>query len=73
VCPADSGELVFGHLAPQLFDGARAGGSGDGLSISRSIVEAHDGQSWAEKIVGRGAIFHCLLPVARQTVVAVAR
>jgi C4-dicarboxylate-specific signal transduction histidine kinase len=37
-------------------------GLGMGLSISRSIVEAHRGLIWAERSAGHGAIFHCVLP-----------
>jgi two-component system, LuxR family, sensor kinase FixL len=39
-------------------------GLGMGLSISRSIVEAHRGRLWAEKNPDRGAIFYFTLPVS---------
>jgi len=42
-------------------------GLGMGLSISRSIVQAHGGRLWAENIAS-GAVFRCVLPVAQQTV-----
>jgi signal transduction histidine kinase len=41
-------------------------GLGMGLSISRSIVQAHSGRLWAENSAGGGAIFRCVLPVAQK-------
>ena len=48
-------------------------GLGVGLSISRSIVQAHGGRIWAENSAGSGAIFSCVWPVAQQTVATTAR
>jgi signal transduction histidine kinase len=38
-------------------------GMGMGLSICRSIIEAHEGQLWVTANKGRGAIFHFTVPV----------
>jgi signal transduction histidine kinase len=36
---------------------------GMGLSICRSIIEAHEGRLWVTADKGRGAIFHFTVPV----------
>jgi len=41
----------------------KAHGMGMGLSICRSIIEAHEGRLWATTDKGRGAIFHFTVPV----------
>jgi signal transduction histidine kinase len=38
-------------------------GMGMGLSICRSIIEAHEGQLWVTADKRRGAIFHFTVPV----------
>jgi signal transduction histidine kinase len=44
---------------------SKAKGMGMGLSIARSIVEAHNGQIWAENQDGGGALFRIRLPLER--------
>jgi len=39
-------------------------GLGLGLSVSRSLVEAHGGRLWAESGLAGGAAFHFSLPTA---------
>ena len=40
-----------------------SGGRGLGLSIVKQIVEAHQGQAWAESDEGVGSCFYFRLPV----------
>jgi len=40
----------------------KSGGLGLGLSICRSIIEAHNGRLWASPNVPRGATFHFVAP-----------
>jgi signal transduction histidine kinase len=48
---------VFG-----AFHTTKPGGLGMGLTICRSIIEAHGGRLWAEANVPRGAIFRFTVP-----------
>ena len=52
------------HL-DRLFDAfytTKPDGMGMGLSICRSIIEAHEGKVWVTANVPRGAVFHVALP-----------
>jgi signal transduction histidine kinase len=42
---------------------------GMGLSICRSIIEAHGGRIWAGANEPRGAVFHFTLPLEREETV----
>jgi len=57
------------HLFERFWRGDRArrratGGSGLGLTIARSLVEAHGGRLWAESVEGQGITFALALPVS---------
>jgi PAS domain S-box-containing protein len=56
---AESLERIF-----QPFYTTKREGLGMGLSISRTIVEAHGGRLWAENNPDRGATFYFTVPVA---------
>jgi len=56
--PPDMAEKVF-----QPFTSTKAAGMGVGLSISRTIVEAHNGRLWHDANPEGGTIFYLLLPV----------
>jgi PAS domain S-box-containing protein len=66
VAIADSGPGLAADVAEHLFDpfvSTKRDGMGLGLSICRSIVEAHGGQLWAEPNPDGGAIFRFTLSV----------
>ncbi|PYN59469.1 MAG: hypothetical protein DMD90_29265 [Candidatus Rokuibacteriota bacterium] len=52
------------HVFSAFFT-TKPGGMGMGLSISRSIIEAHGGQLWTTPNRPHGAVFHFALPVAK--------
>jgi signal transduction histidine kinase len=57
-------EKVF-HTFEQIDQGdtRKYGGTGLGLTISKSLVELHGGRIWAESELDRGATFHVRLPI----------
>jgi two-component system sensor kinase FixL len=63
----DTGPGIPDDVMPNLFQTfftTKATGMGVGLSISRSIVEAHGGRMWAESNLSGGATFRFTLPTA---------
>jgi PAS domain S-box-containing protein len=61
--PQDKLQRVFERFEQvDSSDDREMGGSGLGLSISRSIIERHGGRIWAESPAGGGAIFRFTLP-----------
>lgn len=62
----DSGSGISDAVASQLFQPfvtSKKSGMGIGLSICRTIVEAHGGRIWFEPAPDTGTIFHFTLPV----------
>ena len=62
--PASQQRLVFG----KFFRGSNAvkikpDGTGLGLFIAKSLVEAHKGKIWFESEEGKGTVFHFSLPI----------
>ena len=65
VSVSDTGPGFPPELVEQIFDPfftTKPHGTGMGLRISRSIIEAHRGRLWAESSSPRGATFHLSLP-----------
>lgn len=73
---SDRGMGIPTHLQPKIFDvftdAKRLGTSGEkpfglGLSITRQIIEAHNGKIWFESAEGQGTTFYIELPVVVKT------
>jgi signal transduction histidine kinase len=65
---ADSGPGVPSDKLKAIFEPfftTKGEGMGMGLSIARTIVEAHGGRIWAENATAGGAVFHVSLPLAK--------
>jgi signal transduction histidine kinase len=61
----DSGPGLKTESSDRIFDAfytTKPGGMGMGLSICRSIIEAHGGHVWATSSLPQGAVFHFTLP-----------
>lgn len=67
---ADTGPGLSDEVAGRLFqpfNTSKAAGMGLGLSICRSLVEAHGGSLWLERSGGEGTAFRFSLPVAEES------
>ena len=72
VAVRDSGPGLAPAALEHLFEAfhtTKPNGLGLGLSICRSIIEAHGGRLWASTNEPRGAIFQFTLPAERQETV----
>jgi len=61
----DRGRGIGSEALPRVFDSfysTKHAGMGLGLSIARTIVEAHGGRIWVESRAGDGAVFFVELP-----------
>jgi signal transduction histidine kinase len=66
----DSGIGIAPENMERLFNAffsTKPDGMGMGLSICRSIIEAHGGRIWASRNVGPGVSLHFALPVHRES------
>jgi len=71
VAVSDSGPGLDPATVDRIFEpfySTKQGGMGIGLSICRSIIEAHEGRIWARKNDGRGSTFQFTVPVANTSV-----
>jgi signal transduction histidine kinase len=67
VAVRDSGTGIDPEHLQRVFDAfytTKSSGVGMGLSICRSIIDAHGGRLWAEANEPRGAVFQFTLPGA---------
>jgi signal transduction histidine kinase len=64
---ADSGRGIASQDVDRIFNPlftTKSDGMGMGLSICRSIIEAHDGRLWVAENMPRGTVLQFVLPVA---------
>ena len=65
-------EVDLPHIFDRFYRGDKSrnrqdGGSGLGLAISKSIIEAHGGQIWAESVPAKGTTIVFVLPIFKKT------
>jgi C4-dicarboxylate-specific signal transduction histidine kinase len=67
VSVSDAGPGIPSETIKEVFEPfftTKAHGMGMGLSIARTIVEAHNGRIWAENKAASGAVFRVSLPLS---------
>ena len=68
VIVTDNGPGIDDAMAGKIFDQfqtSKEAGMGIGLSLSRSIIEAHEGRLWVDESHQNGALFGFELPVSK--------
>lgn len=61
----DSGAGIGPDILEKIYDPfftTKSSGSGMGLAVCHTVVSKHDGALWAESALGKGSVFHILLP-----------
>jgi signal transduction histidine kinase len=78
IAVADTGEGISAEDLPHVFDrfwrvdrsrardGRWGGGTGLGLSVAQSMIEAQGGRIWAESTLGKGSVFRFTVPLGSQ-------
>ena len=67
VTVSDTGEGIDPSIQDHLFEAfatTKEDGMGLGLSICRTIIEAHGGRIWVDSVLDKGSAFHFCVPVA---------
>jgi two-component system sensor kinase FixL len=72
VMVSDTGPGIAAEKIEQIFEPfftTKTSGMGIGLSVSRTIIEAHAGRIWAENNPTKGATFRFTLPTEEEMLV----
>ena len=67
VTVSDTGQGLDPSIQDHLFDAfatTKEDGMGLGLSICRTIIEAHGGRIWVDSVLDKGSAFHFCVPLA---------
>jgi len=61
--PEDRGRIFVEFSQVDASHGRKYEGTGLGLSLSKRLAEAHGGSIWFDSEIGKGSVFHVLLPL----------